>query len=81
MLKSSSLNDYKNVTPNRSYDIKKYASYMDWLKGRGRKCECSCHSFVLFNPALIELIENYLQQHKECECYKKTISFNQLKNL
>lgn len=81
MLKLTLLRNYKNAVPKCSYDIKKYASYIDWLKGRSRKCECSCHSFVLFNPTLIRLVENYLQKHTECECYKKPIMFNQLKDL
>ena len=81
MIKISEIKNVKNILPEYGYDIRKYANYIDLLRGKSRDKEVKCHCFALFNPELIKMVEKYLQSHQDCECYKKHVKFNQLKKL
>ena len=81
MINISSIKNREHILPRTRYDIQKYANYIDWLNGKRRKKKIKCCCFALFNPELIKLVEEYLQSHINCECYKRQIKFNQLKDL
>lgn len=67
--------------PKRSYDITKYANYIDHLNGKEREGELCCHCFALFNEEQIKLVQAYLEQHEDCECYCEPIYEEQLTDL
>lgn len=53
--------------PERTYDVCKYAGYVEYLMGKEREKRYLCHCFALFNDELTKIVERYLKQHGDCE--------------